>query len=130
MASYRPDGDKIIGFDPERGTVRSFLKARMQDVRTEERTAQLRKKRGQLRAKRMMLKLSRKLDVQVSPDMASVGFPGAMTRIARVHHYGLRDQVVRGQSKPSAQYPARRLIGFSEEDRAHLMDLLLAHLEV
>ncbi|HDT5146447.1 TPA: phage virion morphogenesis protein [Klebsiella michiganensis] len=38
---------------------------------------------------------------------------GVLTRIARVHHYGLRDRVTRKGTE--VRYALRRLLGFNEE---------------
>lgn len=66
------------------------------------------------------------LQIQTDASQASVGFFGKVARIARVHHEGLQDKVApRG---PSYQYPARALLGFSENDIAELRRSLLDHL--
>ncbi|MFV1134945.1 phage virion morphogenesis protein, partial [Klebsiella pneumoniae] len=47
------------------------------------------------------------------PDSASVEFEGRVQRIARVHHYGLRDRVSR--RGPEVQYSHLRLLGINDE---------------
>ena len=86
-----PDG---TGFEPRRVTARS--------------------KKG--RIKRQMfakLRTTKYLKTAATADSASVQFDGKVQRIARVHHYGLRDRVRR--NGPEARYPARRLLGVNDE---------------
>lgn len=56
-------------------------------------------------------------------DAASVGFAGRVARIARVHQYGLGDNVDR--NGPWHDYPERRLLGYSDADRAVVRDMIL-----
>jgi len=72
------------------------------------------------------LRAARLLRATADADGVTVAFVGRTTRIARVHHHGLRDQVKPGG--PMHQYAARRLLGFSDTDRELIMDLLLQHL--
>ena len=89
------------------------------------------KKQGRVaRKKKMMLGLRkvRRLKMQPSPAGLSIGYEGKDAKIARVHHYGLRD-------KPSLKarmvnYPARQLLGISSTDKRFLRDLLLRQLFV
>ncbi len=57
----------------------------------------------------------------------SIGFAGRVARIARVHQYGGTDAVRPG--RPSADYPARPLLGFSPADLELITDRLLQHLQ-
>lgn len=85
-----PDG---TAFEPRRVTARS--------------------KKG--RIKRQMfakLRTTKYLKTAATADSASVQFDGKVQRIARVHHYGLRDRVRR--NGPDVRYPARRLLGKNE----------------
>lgn len=72
------------------------------------------------------LRAARLLRVSADEDGAAVGFIGRTARIARVHHYGLRDQVEPGG--PAYKYPVRGLLGLSDADRELVKDLLLQHL--
>lgn len=72
------------------------------------------------------LRAARHLRVEVEDEGVAVGFFGRTARIARVHHYGLRDQVQPGG--PTYQYPARGLLGMNDADRELIKDLLLQHL--
>lgn len=76
----------------------------------EARRVTARSKKG--RIKRQMfakLRTTKYLKTAATADSASVKFDGKVQRIARVHHYGLRDRVRR--NGPEARYPARRLLG-------------------
>ncbi|EPH6426859.1 phage virion morphogenesis protein [Escherichia coli] len=83
-----------------------------------------RSKKG--RIKRQMfakLRTTKYLKTAVTADSASVQFDGKVQRIARVHHYGLRDRVRR--NGPEARYPARRLLGVNDEVETITRDTLL-----
>ncbi len=96
-----PDGS---GYEPRRVTARS--------------------KKG--RIKRQMfakLRTTKYLKTAASADSASVQFDGSVQRIARVHHYGLRDRVSR--NGPVIRYAERRLLGVNEKINREVRDLLL-----
>lgn len=96
-----PDG---TAFEPRRVTARS--------------------KKG--RIKRQMfakLRTTKYLKTVATADSASVQFDGKVQRIARVHHYGLRDRVRR--NGPEALYPARRLLSVNDELETATRDMLL-----
>ncbi|EFJ6759598.1 TPA: phage virion morphogenesis protein [Escherichia coli] len=96
-----PDGS---GFEPRRVTARS--------------------KKGHI--KRQMfakLRTTKYLKTAASSDSASVQFEGKVQRIARVHHYGLRDRVNR--NGPMIRYAERRLLGVTEKINKEVHDLLL-----
>ncbi len=87
-----------------------------------------RDKRGRLRAGPMFSKLRRAkhLRAQVLPDGAMVQFMGRAERLARVHHFGLRDRVL--AKGPEYDYPARPLIGITDDMAEAIEDLVLQHL--
>ncbi|MBV7460446.1 MULTISPECIES: phage virion morphogenesis protein [unclassified Acidovorax] len=93
----------------------------------------LRDQRGQLRkrkAQSMFAKLAgaKHLRAQVEGGDAVVGFAGRTERIARVHHFGLRDSVKPGG--PEYDYPARPLLGISGDSAKRLHEILLASLSL
>ncbi|WP_318587879.1 phage virion morphogenesis protein [Enterobacter hormaechei] len=95
-----PDGTT---FEPRRVTVRS--------------------KKG--RIKRQMfakLRTTKYLKTAATADSASVQFDGKVQRIARVHHYGLRDRVSR--KGPEVRYSQRRLLGVNDEVKEMTRDIL------
>lgn len=90
----------------------------------EARRVTARSKKG--RIKRQMfakLRTTKYLKTAATADSASVQFDGKVQRIARVHHYGLRDRVRR--NGPEARYPARRLLGVTDEVETITRDTLL-----
>ncbi|HBV9802300.1 phage virion morphogenesis protein [Klebsiella aerogenes] len=90
----------------------------------EARRVTARSKKG--RIKRQMfakLRTTKYLKTAATADSASVQFDGKVQRIARVHHYGLRDRVRR--NGPEARYPARRLLGANDEVETITRDTLL-----
>ncbi|EIV9834584.1 phage virion morphogenesis protein, partial [Klebsiella pneumoniae] len=76
----------------------------------EPRRVTARTKQGRIR-RQMFAKLrtTKYLKAVASQDSASVEFESRVQRIARVHHYGLRDRVSR--KGPVITYPHRRLLG-------------------
>ncbi|EOZ7960356.1 phage virion morphogenesis protein [Cronobacter sakazakii] len=100
-----PDGS---GYEPRRVTARS--------------------KKG--RIKRQMfakLRTTKYLKTAASADSAGVQFDGSVQRIARVHHYGLRDRVSR--RGPLALYSMRKLLGFNRNIKAGLEGFLISKIE-
>ena len=63
------------------------------------------------------------LKTSASADSASVQFEGKVQRIARVHHYGLRDRVSR--KGPEVRYAERRLLGVNDDVEAMTRDMIL-----
>lgn len=93
----------------------------------EPRKVTARTKKG--RIKRQMfskLRTAKYLKTAASADSASVQFEGKVQRIARVHHYGLRDRVSR--RGPVARYVSRRLLGVNNEVVTITLDILLRSL--
>ncbi|SFO51615.1 phage virion morphogenesis (putative tail completion) protein [Variovorax sp. OK605] len=90
-------------------------------------TTQARLQKGRIRRSMFeKLRAARHLRVEVDADGVAVGFFGRTARIARVHHFGLRDKVQPGG--PTYQYPARGLLGLTDPERELIKDLLLQHL--
>lgn len=90
---------------------------------------QLRGKVG--RIKRQMftrLRQAKYLRLQSTPNTIAIAFAGRVSRIARVHQYGLRDRPGRGQA--DVQYDRRELLGFTDADLEMIRDRLLTHLTV
>lgn len=78
------------------------------------------------RIKRQMfakLRTTKYLKTAATADSASVQFTGQVQRIARVHHYGLRDRVSR--RGPEVRYAERRLLGVTIEVENLTHDTLL-----
>lgn len=78
------------------------------------------------RIKRQMfskLRTTKYLKTAAGADFASVEFAGQVQRIARVHHYGLRDRVSR--KGPEVRYAERRLLGVNGDVEDITRDILL-----
>ncbi|WP_323641367.1 phage virion morphogenesis protein [Pectobacterium carotovorum] len=88
---------------------------------------QIKGKKG--RVKRQMfqkLRTAKYLKAKGTADAASVEFIGRVQRMARVHHYGLRDRPNRNSN--GVQYEARPLLGFSDREIKEVEGLLIYHL--
>ncbi|EML2795319.1 phage virion morphogenesis protein [Klebsiella pneumoniae] len=93
----------------------------------EPRRVTARTKQGRIR-RQMFAKLrtTKYLKAVASQDSASVEFESRVQRIARVHHYGLRDRVSR--KGPEVKYSERRLLGMNDEVKISIHDTLLSWL--
>jgi len=86
-----------------------------------------RAKKGRVR-RQMFSKLRtvRYMKTRVTASTAEVGFDAKALRIARVHHYGLRDRVRQGG--PQVTYARRELLGITDASEEIIKDLIIAHL--
>ncbi len=88
---------------------------------------QLRGKAGRIKRKMFArLRQARYLRLQSTANAIAIGFSGRVSRIARIHQYGLRDRPGRGQA--DVQYDRRELLGFTDADLDMIRDQLLEHL--
>ncbi|ELY4601283.1 phage virion morphogenesis protein [Cronobacter malonaticus] len=79
----------------------------------EARRVTARSKKGRIKCQMFAkLRTTKYLKTDSTADSASVQFDGKVQRIARVHHYGLRDRVSR--KGPMVKYAERRLLGFNK----------------
>lgn len=87
----------------------------------------LKKNRGRLRRK-MFFKISSPtwLKARTSEQQAVVEFVGTANRLATIHQYGLKDRI-KGRE---IRYPARELLGITNQEVERLEELLLAHLTI
>ncbi len=85
----------------------------------------LKKSRGRLRRK-MFFKISNPtwLKARASEQQAVVEFVGTANRLATIHQYGLKDRI-KGRE---IRYPARELLGITNQEVDRLEELLMAHL--
>jgi phage virion morphogenesis protein len=72
------------------------------------------------------LRASRYMKATGRENSAVVEFTGKVQRIARVHHYGLKDRP--NPHARDVQYPERQLLGFSREDKQLVETLIIKHL--
>lgn len=79
------------------------------------RKAPARKKKGRIKREMFAkLRTAKYMKAKGTADDAVVEFAGNVQRIARVHHYGLRDRPAR--SAKEIQYEARPLLGLGDDD--------------
>lgn len=92
------------------------------------RKQQLRQKSGRVKRAKMFVKLrqAKHFNVSASPNAVSVGFVGRVSRIARIHQYGLTDAV--RPNGPRAAYKQRILLGLNETDRLAIRDSIMSQL--
>lgn len=89
----------------------------------------LRSKQGRIRRKVEMFKKLRTatyMKARGDSNAVTVGFTGRISRIARVHQYGLKDRAERGAVE--VLYDRREILGFNEESLNLIKDSLLTHL--
>ncbi|QWN07019.1 phage virion morphogenesis protein [Xanthomonas citri] len=89
------------------------------------RKQQLRQKSGRVKRAKMFAKLrqAKYFKVSASPNQVSVGFLGRVSRIARVHQEGLKDQVRR--DGPTVRYGRRVLLGYSSKESEDIRRIIL-----
>jgi phage virion morphogenesis protein len=87
----------------------------------------LRAKTGRIkRAMFLKLRTSRYMKATGRENSAVVEFTGKVQRIARVHQYGLKDRP--NLHAQSVDYPERRLLGFSENEKNTIEHVISSHL--
>jgi phage virion morphogenesis protein len=90
----------------------------------EPRRVTARSKKGRIRRKMFAkLKTTKYLKAQATSDTADIAFVPAVQRLARVHHYGLRDRVNRRGTE--VKYAERPLLGISNEVENTVRETLL-----
>ncbi len=72
------------------------------------------------------LQTTRFMKTATTADEAAIYFAGNVMRIARVHHYGLRDKV--SKRGPTVKYDARQLLGLNDPAITAVGDILIKHL--
>lgn len=96
---------------------------RVRDSGFEPRRVTVRSKKGRIKSQMFAkLRTAKYLNIVASADSASVQFEGKVQRIARVHHYGLRDRVSR--KEPEVRYAERRLPSINGESYFLTLDIL------
>lgn len=107
-------GKTITGFDEDRNEVRTFYRADIERY-TEINTRAGQSPRTVKTPMFVKLRTSRFMKMKATAEGAEISYSGMAARIARVHQYGLRDQVGPGAF---AKYPQRELLGISRADEA------------
>ncbi|MFS3556668.1 phage virion morphogenesis protein [Citrobacter braakii] len=87
----------------------------------------LRAKKGRIkRAMFQKLRTNRYMKASGRNDSAVVEFKGRVQRIAQIHQLGLKDRP--NPHTQEVQYPERKLLGFSRNDKQLIEALVFAHL--
>ncbi|EOQ48500.1 TPA: phage virion morphogenesis protein [Citrobacter braakii] len=87
----------------------------------------LRAKKGRIkRAMFQKLRTSRYMKASGRNDAAVVEFTGKVQRIAQIHQLGLKDRP--NLHVQDVQYPERQLLGFSQDDKQFVEELVIKHL--
>ncbi|MGP2485657.1 phage virion morphogenesis protein [Pantoea ananatis] len=95
----------------------------------EPRRLSARTKPGRIKRKMFTkLKTAKYLKTKATGDSAEVAFIPAVQRLARVHHYGLRDKVTK--NGVTLIYPERRLLGLNKKIEGEVKNILLLWLAV
>ncbi|MCX3310063.1 phage virion morphogenesis protein [Pantoea vagans] len=90
-------------------------------------TQPVRSKKGRIKREMFMkLRTAKYMKTQASPNEAIIEFAGNVQRMARVHHYGLRDRPSKGGK--DIQYEARPLLGLNESQLQMIENLVINRL--
>lgn len=90
-------------------------------------TQPVRSKKGRIKREMFAkLRTAKYMKTQASPNEAVIEFAGNVQRMARVHHYGLRDRPSRKGKE--VQYEARPLLGLSDKDYQVIEDHIISAL--
>jgi len=95
----------------------------------EPRRVSARTKPGRIKRKMFVkLKTAKYLKAKATGDSAEVAFVPAVQRLARVHHYGLRDRV--SKRGITVKYAERKLLGFDPVYISTLKEALLKWISI
>jgi len=120
------NGEPVItGYDAQAGGFRTFKRADIDEFLHIDlnKTAIRRNLRQGLMFQR--IRAYRFLHARSATDSAEVGFDGKAAAIARIHQFGLVDDL---SEHFRAKYPVRELLGLAEEDLQWIADTIYAHL--
>lgn len=91
-------------------------------------TQPVRSKKGRIKREMFAkLRTAKYMKTQASPNEAVIEFAGNVQRMARVHHYGLRDRPSRRGKE--VQYEERPLLGISKGDLSLIEELAYEYLD-
>lgn len=83
-----------------------------------------RSKKGRIRRKMFTkLKTAKYLKAKANTDVAEVAFVPAVQKMARVHHFGLRERINRGRTL--VKYAERPLLGITHEANTLTAEILI-----
>lgn len=148
MNEFKPFDDKLAGLigalSPESRRklaaeiAKQLLAAQQQRIRQQKapdgspyetrKSQPLRAKKGRIkRAMFQKLRTSRYMKASGRNDAAVVDFTGKVQRIAQIHQLGLNDRP--NPHAQDVQYPERQLLGFSQDDKLLIEELVIKHLD-
>jgi len=88
----------------------------------------VRSKKGRIKREMFAkLRTAKYMKTQASSNEAVIEFAGNVQRMARVHHYGLRDRPSRKGKE--VQYEARPLLGLNNEDMRAIEEAIILFLK-
>jgi len=91
-------------------------------------TQPVRSKKGRIKREMFAkLRTTKYMKTQASPNEAVIEFAGNVQRMARVHHYGLRDRP--SLKSKEVQYDSRPLLGISRQDLKFIEETIYQRLE-
>ena len=86
----------------------------------------LRDKKNKIKNKMFnLIKTSKYMRIERTPEGVAIGFMNRVANIARVHQYGLRDRVEKGG--PTVKYDSRELLGFTPAELEMIESEVLDH---
>jgi len=86
----------------------------------------IRDKKGRIKREMFAkLRTARYLKASGNDSAAVVEFTGKVQRIARVHQYGLKDKP--GPNSAQVKYPERRMLGFTNNEKDYIENIIIAH---
>jgi len=90
-------------------------------------TQPVRSKKGRIKREMFKkLRTAKYMRTQASPNEAVIEFAANVQRMARVHHYGLRDRPSRKEKE--VQYEIRPLLGITENDYNIIVKAIIVQL--
>ena len=90
-------------------------------------TQPVRSKKGRIKREMFAkLRTAKYMKMQVSPNEAVIEFAGNVQRMARVHHYGLRDRPSRKGKE--VKYDSRQLLGLDNHDLNVIYEIIIEKL--
>ncbi|EGT4306141.1 phage virion morphogenesis protein [Cronobacter sakazakii] len=133
IASLSPAGRRRMASDIAK-KLRQRQQRRIKSQKAPDGTPYAARKKQPIRAKNgrikremfAKLRTSRFLKAKGSDSEAAIEFAGKVQRMVKVHHYGLKDKP--GPKSQAVEYPARQLLGFSDDDRRIVEDVIISYL--
>lgn len=133
IASLSPSGRRRMASDIAK-KLRQRQQQRIKSQKAPDGTPYAARKKQPARAKNgrikremfARLRTSRFLKAKGSDSEAAVEFAGKVQRMAKVHQYGLKDKP--GPKSQAVEYPARQLLGFSDDDRRIVEEVIISYL--